>query len=276
MPKTRYSFVASLAGVLFMLLVLGCGSEHSVEDRAVTATVAGEEKTMSLENTNWVLIELNGDTVSVTESMKVPSIRFDREEGQVSGNNGVNSFSGGYTLTDDSIEFGPMRSTLMAGPPEAMELEAAFMRALGGMTGWRIHEGRFELLNGEEVTAVFVTAPSPARAVVTGTVYYRERIMLVPGSVLEVVLEDVSLADAPAVQIAAYRKEDPGSPPFAFELPFDPATIDERHTYGARARITVDGRLRFISDTAHHVITRDNGNQVEILVKGVPSGESGG
>ena len=95
--------------------------------------------------------------------------------------------------------------------------------------------------------------------------------MLTPGSVLEVVLEDVSLADAPAVQVAMYRKEDPGSPPFAFELPYDPAEIDGRHTYGVRARITVEGRLRFVSDTAHHVITRGAGSQVEILVKGVAS-----
>lgn len=228
---------------------------------------------MSLENMDWVLIELDGATVSVMEPMKAPSIRFDREAGLVAGNNGVNQFSGGYTLTDGLVEFGPMRSTMMAGPPEAMALEADFMRALGSMTDWRIVEGRLELLADDEVTAAFILAPSPARAVVTGTVFYRERILLTPGAVLEVVLEDVSLADAPAEEIANYRKQDPGSPPFAFELPYDPAAIDERHTYGVRARISVDGRLRFISDTAHHVITRGNPSQVEILVKGVSSGE---
>ena len=146
-----------------MFLVPGCGSEHSMDDKTVSAAAAREEKTMSLENTDWVLIELNGETVSVTEPMKTPSIRFDREVGLVAGNNGVNQFSGGYSLSDGSVEFGPMRSTMMAGSPEAMEMEAAFMKALGAMTGWRIVEDRLELLVGGEVVAAFIVAPSTPR-----------------------------------------------------------------------------------------------------------------
>ena len=111
MPKMSFRFASLLVGALFVLLFSGCRSECSVEDGAA----AGAAMTMTLENTDWVLTGLNGEAVSVTESMMTPSIRFDREAGLAAGNSGVNQFSGGYTLTDGSIEFGPMRSTRMAG-----------------------------------------------------------------------------------------------------------------------------------------------------------------
>lgn len=156
MPKTFFRLASLLIGALFVLHFSGCGSECSVEDDAA----AGEVTTMTLENTDWVLIGLNGEAVNVTESMATPSIRFDREAGLAAGNSGVNQFSGGYTLTDGSIEFGPMRSTMMAGPPEAMELETNFMKTLNAMTGWRIVDGTLELLGGETVIARFSEAVS--------------------------------------------------------------------------------------------------------------------
>jgi putative lipoprotein len=228
-----------------------------------------DEPAMTLENTDWILVELGGESVEADVPLKAPTLRFDSETGMVAGNSGVNQYGGGYTLTDGVLAFGPMRSTMMAGPPEAMALEQAFLAALSGQKGWRILEGRFELLEADKVTAVFVVAPAPARAVVSGTVSYREKIRLRPGSVLEVTLEAISKQDVKAEVLASFRQEDPAGPPFAFELKYDPAVIDPRFTYSVRARITRDGKLIFTSDTIHPVITRDHGNQVEIPVIGV-------
>ena len=58
---------------------------------------------------------------------------------------------------------------------------------------------------------------------VTGTASYRERIALPPGAVFEAVLEDVSVADAPARELGRATVADPGNPPFAFDIGFDPA-----------------------------------------------------
>ena len=78
--------------------------------------------------------------------------------------------------------------------------------------------------------------PAAAQAHVTGTASYRERIALPPGAVFEAVLEDVSLADAPAVELGRATIADPGSPPFAFDIAYDPAAIrPERHLFGAGA-----------------------------------------
>ena len=101
---------------------------------------------------------------------------------------------------------------------------------------------------------------------VTGTLMYRERILLPPGAVAEVWLLDTSLADAPAVEIAYQRIDDPGSPPIPFALDYDPSRIDERMQYGARATISHDGQLLFTSDTHYPVLTRGAGNTADIML----------
>jgi copper homeostasis protein (lipoprotein) len=111
-------------------------------------------------------------------------------------------------------------------------------------------------------------AASDTRAV-RGTATYLERIALPPDAVLEVVLEDVSRADAPAEVVGSVLRETPGAPPFSFEIAYDPALIDERQTYAVRAAIRVDGRLMFITDTMYPVLTRGAGDEVELLLRRV-------
>ncbi|HKX56622.1 MAG TPA: YbaY family lipoprotein, partial [Xanthomonadales bacterium] len=102
---------------------------------------------------------------------------------------------------------------------------------------------------------------------ITGTVSYRERILLRPGSRLEIVLEDVSRADAPAVQIARMERTDPGQVPLPFELEYQPGAIDSLKSYAIRARILApDGSLLFINDAQFPVITQDAGTHVDMLL----------
>lgn len=108
-----------------------------------------------------------------------------------------------------------------------------------------------------------------ADAQIFGTATYRERIALPPDAVFEAVLQDVSRADAPAVEIASTVLEAPGSPPFDFVIGYDPAAIDPGNTYAVRASVRVDGALRFTSDTRHAVLTRGAGDQVEIVMVAV-------
>ncbi len=106
---------------------------------------------------------------------------------------------------------------------------------------------------------------------ITGTVAYRERIALPPNAVVTVSLEDVSLADAPSKVLAKQTFETEGKQvPFAFELSYDSNEIQAKHTYSVRARIDVDGKLRFISDTHQAVITDEaQTHQVDIRLVGV-------
>ena len=99
---------------------------------------------------------------------------------------------------------------------------------------------------------------------ITGSMSYRERVMLTPNAVATVRLEDVSLADAPARVISELEIPNPGQVPITFELPYDPDAIDERMSYAVRAQIHDRGQLLFTSDTHHPVLTRGAGTEVDI------------
>jgi putative lipoprotein len=111
--------------------------------------------------------------------------------------------------------------------------------------------------------------PTAAKAQVTGSVIYRERIMLPPSATVTVTLADTSLMDAPA-KVIETQVLTGGSPPYKFTLNFDPAKIVENHTYTVSARIEVDGKLRFITDTHTPVITRGAPTHVEMVAVAVP------
>jgi putative lipoprotein len=105
---------------------------------------------------------------------------------------------------------------------------------------------------------------------VTGTVTYRERIALPPDATIRVQLVDVSRADAPSVMLGEQVFQAQGrQPPFSFSIPYDPAGIDPRMTYAVQARIEIGGALRFVSDQRYPVLTRDAGNEVDLVLKGV-------
>jgi putative lipoprotein len=101
---------------------------------------------------------------------------------------------------------------------------------------------------------------------VTGTLMYRERVTLPPGAFAEVWLLDTSLADAPAVEIAYLRIDDPGSPPIPFALDYDPAKIREGMQYTVRATIRHADRLLYTSDTHYPVLTRGAGTTADIVL----------
>ena len=107
--------------------------------------------------------------------------------------------------------------------------------------------------------------------VLTGTVTYLQRIALPPNAVIDVQLQDVSLQDAPATVIAAERYISEGRQvPFPYELAYNPAEIDSGHTYAVAARITVDGKLRWINTQHYGVLTRGAPvADVEVVVESV-------
>jgi uncharacterized lipoprotein YbaY len=115
-----------------------------------------------------------------------------------------------------------------------------------------------------------MTSPTTT-GVIRGTVAYRQRMALLPGSTVEVTLADVSRQDAPAPTIASTAVDPAGRQvPIPFELAYDPDRIDPAHTYAVRATIRHEGRLMFSTDTAMHVITRGNPTDVALMLVAVP------
>ncbi|GAB6259965.1 YbaY family lipoprotein [Photobacterium sp. CCB-ST2H9] len=91
---------------------------------------------------------------------------------------------------------------------------------------------------------------------IEGSLAYRERIALPDDALITVTLSDVSLMDAPAEVISSQSYLAGGKQvPFSFTLQYMEGEVKPAHTYAVSARIELNGKLLFITDTANHVIT---------------------
>ncbi len=113
------------------------------------------------------------------------------------------------------------------------------------------------------------TTKAEPTATVRGEITYHDRIAVPPGAQLEVLLLDVSRADAPSETIGGVTLSDIGQPPYPFEIAYRPEQIIASHTYVVQARLTHQGRLLFITDQAYPVITRGHPTEVQIVLKRV-------
>lgn len=101
----------------------------------------------------------------------------------------------------------------------------------------------------------------------SGTVSYRERMLLPPSATVEVKLLDVSLADAPARTIAETRVSGRRIPA-PWTLHFDSQQIEPRRSYALQARI-LDRRQLLFTTMERHSVFAGGPDQTEIWVQRV-------
>ncbi len=113
--------------------------------------------TAAPENVEWVLVEIHGKPVEAPAGGKMngATLKLDAAKMQASGVSFVNHYGGKYELKVNKLKFGPMMCTRMAGPPAAMDAERDYLAMLEGVNGWRIADGKLELVQGDEVVARF-------------------------------------------------------------------------------------------------------------------------
>ena len=112
---------------------------------------------------------------------------------------------------------------------------------------------------GLSLAACAATPPAEQTIAVTGQIAYRERIALPDNARIEVRLDDVSLADAPARTLARQEFTAEGKQvPFAFSLHIDRSQVDPMRSYAVAARISdAAGGLMFVTDTRNSVALDD-------------------
>jgi len=109
--------------------------------------------------------------------------------------------------------------------------------------------------------AVFAGCNSGGRdsdGLLLGRVTYRERVALPLNAVVELRLEDITQADAPASVLATHAlATESRQVPIPFEMRYPPRLIDARHLYGLRAEIRAgNGKLLFTT-ARHEPVFRD-------------------
>ncbi|WP_028857161.1 YbaY family lipoprotein [Psychrilyobacter atlanticus] len=96
------------------------------------------------------------------------------------------------------------------------------------------------------------------------TATYRERIALLPGAKVIAILEDVSKADAPSIEVV--KQEIPaGNLPYKLTIDFPKKDIIETHRYNVRVKIMKDEKLLFTSTDSYDPFKEDE--KVIILKK---------
>jgi heat shock protein HslJ len=114
-----------------------------------TFQACGGEPRSLLEGPEWRVASI-GDT-AVEEEVTLAFLPDDR----VAGRSGCNRFTGGYTLTGESLRFGPLASTMMACPEPQMALERQFLDTLEQVSLFAIgDDGALVLLINEQPAMV--------------------------------------------------------------------------------------------------------------------------
>lgn len=126
--KPSISF-ASFAAICLIGPLNSCKPSEEAEEIPVVNTMPQKvlvTDLASLVDSEWKLVDLCGMDVGDEGRM---TLKF-MPDGRISGDAAVNRFSGPTRVDDDVIEIGPMVTTRMAGPPDAMERESAYLAAL--------------------------------------------------------------------------------------------------------------------------------------------------
>jgi putative lipoprotein len=102
------------------------------------------------------------------------------------------------------------------------------------------------------VGAALLPAASWAGAL-AGSAVLRTPLPLPADAVFEAQLQDVSLADAPAVLVGRVRLDPAGMSPLRFVIPYLDGAIQAGHRYHVRGTITQAGRLLYTTNTMQPV-----------------------
>src|SRR6056297_2674898 len=94
------------------------------------------------------------------------------------------------------------------------------------------------------ITGLLMMTSAVHADTIKGKALYNEQIIAPLDKRFVAVLQDVSQADAPAVELGRIEKDSPGNPPYEFEIEYDPEVIKPGHTYAVRASLfSAKGKL---------------------------------
>jgi heat shock protein HslJ len=143
--------------------LLMVGSLGACADYTTTGVPSGEEAANEavkmeeghpLESTSWALTESSLSSQDLG-SLGITANFF---KDQMSGQAPVNSYFVDYTTEGESIEFGAIGSTMMAGDPALMAAESAYFELLGTVTAFTLTPEKLTLKAGEQEVLGYVPA----------------------------------------------------------------------------------------------------------------------
>jgi len=137
--------------------------------------------------------------------------------------------------------------------PLALRFPWVALLSLGLLAGGGVRAGNTN-------TSLGSTASIAGTANIVGPASPGGRPAPLPADALfEAELQDISLADAPAVVLGRSRLDPAGQPPFRFRITYDRKALQPGHSYSVRATVRQRGRLLFTTDTVAPVFDGGSG-----------------
>jgi putative lipoprotein len=151
--KDKLSYINTQA---YPVITMGNPNKVEVVVEPVSQSVMPEQSGGShrLENTHWILVEINGKPVEAGSTANEAYFELDSKGKRIQGSTGCNRLSGGYETEGDTLEFSKVVMTQMACI-KGMEIEAAFSKALTATTKFNLGNDGLELYRAEGLLARF-------------------------------------------------------------------------------------------------------------------------
>lgn len=133
-----------LTAIALILTILGCAGPAKHTDLPNPKDLNG----------SWNLVSILQDTISIKEWPKdrQPYINIDIDKKTVQGYSGCNSFSGDFSLRNDSLKFNPFVATEIGCTDN---IEQAFFSRLRRIKHYRVEKDRLELLSQDTLLLLF-------------------------------------------------------------------------------------------------------------------------
>jgi heat shock protein HslJ len=155
-------WIALVAAALLIPVVAACGgSEGSAAGvPGVSAVGDGSPRPTGgdeLSGTGWSLTSAELlSSASPAPGIQGRGITLEFTSNQARGESGVNSYSATYAAHDDGrLKLGPIISTMKAGDPGAMRVEAEYLGTLGKVTGYSAAHGQLDLFIGRDLVLTY-------------------------------------------------------------------------------------------------------------------------
>jgi heat shock protein HslJ len=113
------------------------------------SSCSGNKAANDLESTKWILKAYAVDG-SMQDALPVPKVDATFADGKVSGNGGVNQYSGAYKVDGSKMTVSEIASTAMAGEQVVMDQEAAYLANLEAAGAYKV--------NGDTLTVKSISA----------------------------------------------------------------------------------------------------------------------
>ena len=120
----------------------------------------GSMNEVTLEDTHWVLLELNGKPITANTNGDAPTLELNSKKASAFGFGGCNRYFSSYEVNGLLLRFSAIGATRMACP-EGMPQEQALFTALDSTTRYEIHSGKLLLFADEAPVARFEAKPKP-------------------------------------------------------------------------------------------------------------------